>query len=196
MRTLRLLPLLMLLTLVLAPGTAPATTVLRVPIDEMARSVDLIVRGVVEDVTVREAGDKARRIETHVTLKVGKVLKGHASGPYLTIRLFGGRIGDRSIFLPGMPGFRVGEDVVLFLEHTSEGFKPAGLSLGKFTVERDADSGLVRARRYVAPRTAMRRVGPEGRLVDDAFSDSDDDLLLDDLVGTIERAVPRKGGVR
>jgi len=187
---------LLLLTLAFAPLDAWATSILRVPVEEMARHVDLIVRGEVVDVTVRSEGEQARRIVTAVTIRVGKVLKGHASGPYLTIRLLGGQVGDRVLHVPGTPGFRTGEEVILFLEATTEGFKPAGLSLGKFTVVRDAATGLHRARRTVDRTVVLVRSGTGGVPQEDRMSHQEDDLDVDELIRIVETAVPRKGGVR
>jgi len=182
---------------VLALGAAVparATTVLRLPVEEMTRRADLVVRAEVRSVTVRLDDAGARPLSTIVDLRVTRVLKGQAAGPTLRLDLVGGATETASVSIPGMPSFRAGDDVVLFLEKTPRGYIPAGLSQGKFLVRRGAD-GVVRAARETVNLSRVTR-DVSGRLVHMEGLDPEDDLLLDDLVRSIARSRLPKGGAR
>jgi len=171
----------------------PATTVLRVPLEEMARTCDLVVHARVESVRVVTASDDERRISTEVRLAVLQVLKGHATGPALVLTLPGGRTERWTLAIPGMPQFREGEEVVLFLERTSAGLRPAGLALGTYRVRRDPSTGQARAVRdlrgvAVVERTRSGLEYPEAGPV----SHADDEMALDVLAARVRNA----GGAR
>lgn len=182
---------------VLAVGAAVparATTVLRLPVEEMTRRADLVVRAEVRSVTVRLDDAGARPLSTIVDLRVTRVLKGQAAGPTLRLDLVGGATKTASVSIPGMPSFRAGDDVVLFLEKTSRGYIPAGLSQGKFLVRRAA-SGVVRAERETVNLSRVTR-DVSGRLVHMEGPDPEDEIALDDLLRSIARGRLPKGGAR
>jgi len=177
-------------------GAGRATTVMRVPLDEMVRGSDLIVMAEVTDISVTDVAEDVSGPFTKVRLKVSMVLKGHHSAPFLTLRLRGGSSGPWTLRVPGTPGFEKGEEVVLFLESTGRGYVPAGLSLGKFTVTRDTD-GSVRVKRLstgamVVNRTDGGRVDAETGPV----SHMDDEMRLKDLLDVIYEALERQGGAK
>jgi len=181
------------LLLALAPGPARATTVLRLPVEAMAERSDLVLRAEVSRVAVAAAPADERRITTSVTLRVLQVLKGHAAAPTLTIRLLGGSIGRWTLAVPGTPSFREGEEVVVFLEATRDGFKPAGLWLGKYQVRRDAAGGA-RAVRAPGDAAVVDEIGGAFAL-EGGVSHADDEIDLDALVSRI-RAGAARGGAR
>lgn len=168
-----------------------ATTVLKVPLEQMARDADLVVRGTVAGVASGRGSRDPAALETRVTIRVKSVLKGHATAPSLTVHLPGGTDGKRTVRIPGMPGFRNGEEVVLFLEQVPGGWIPAGLSEGKFSVTPDG-SGRLRARRAASDAFRLTR-DAAGRLVEHEGMAPDDDLDLEDLVLTVRRVT---GGAR
>lgn len=178
-------------------ASAGATTILRVPLDELTHGSDLVLQAKVAQVAVETAPGDERRISTRVKLEVVRVLKGHHSAPSLTLRLIGGSTDRWTLQIPGMPVFRPGEEVVVFLEATSDGFIPAGLSEGKYTVTRDPVEGSARVRRHLGGVTVMERA-PSGTLetLEAPQSHPDDLMDLDDLLGTIREAVDRQGGAR
>jgi hypothetical protein len=80
------------------------------------------------------------RIYTYVTLDVERYLKGGNGSRTETIRLLGGRVGPYLAMVPGTPQFRLGEEVLLFTAGAGARIPTVlGLSLGKFTVVRDAE---------------------------------------------------------
>jgi hypothetical protein len=151
----------------------------------MAAQADLVLRGTVVQVAPGRQARDPGALETRVTVRIASVLKGHATAPTLTVRLPGGVEGRRSLRIPGMPGFKVGEEVVLFLERAPDGWIPAGMSEGKFTVERDA-AGRLKARRSLSDAHLLVR-DKAGRLVEHEGLAADDLLDLDDLVGRVRR---------
>jgi hypothetical protein len=143
---------------------------------------------------VRQEQGGVRPVATVVTFRVLGVLKGQATSPVFRLELPGGRVGTVSSFIPGMPSFHEGEEVVLFLQRTPKGFTPAGLSQGKYRVRRDA-TGRVRA---VRETINVSRVAHDvtGKLMHVEGADPEDDLPLDDLLKAVGRGLVRKGGVR
>lgn len=172
-----------------------ATTVLRVPLEEMARACDLVIQARVEAVTTAALPEDEHHITTTVRLQVLRVLKGHPTGPTLTLTLPGGRTERWTLLIPGMPRFHAGEEVVLFLERTSAGLRPAGLSLGTFRVRQDPATGRTRAVRdlrgmAVIDRTQQGLQYPEAGPV----SHADDEMDLDILVNRVLKAAGLEGG--
>jgi hypothetical protein len=190
MRDKRFWWVLVLMTALAAPSRA--TTVLRVPLEEMARGADLVVRAVVRDVRADAGVKDGGGFTTRVTFEVRETLKGHATGPTLTIALPGGTDGQRMLHVPGMPRFDRGEEVVLFLERTRRGWVPSGLTLGKYTVSREDATSPARVRRSVTGVRAVVRQG--GALRDAPTRDVQDDMTLDALRAAIRRGV--QGGAR
>jgi len=154
-----------ILLLVLAlPVGLEAATVEPMTLDQMTQRAEAIFVGQV--VGSRAQWNTQRtRIYTYVTLEVERFLKGGGSGREMTIRLWGGQVGPYTSIIPGTPQFIKGEDVLLFCNGSGARVPTLlGLSLGKFTITRDATgeqilkrdiSGLVLAN-Y---RTDSRPVG-------------------------------------
>lgn len=182
--------------LIAMPVSVPATTILKVPIEEMAANVDLVIRAVVLESRVVVHPDDERIIDTRVTLGILETMKGHVAAPTLAIVLPGGRTPAYTLAIPGMPSFHEGEEVVVFLERTSAGWIPAGLSMGKYSLTRDAATGAVRARRDMSRLASMVRDQVTGTLVEAHSDDPQDDLDLEVLRQTIRRGVQMRGGVR
>ncbi|MEW6072064.1 MAG: hypothetical protein AB1726_05625 [Planctomycetota bacterium] len=123
-------------------GRPPATprveagTALRMDIPALARTAELILEGHVLATHPREREDG--RIETEVLLQVERTFAG-ADEVYRTLFLPGGVLPDgRGLILPGVPGLRAGEDVLLFLTAAARsGVRmPVGLAQGKLGVVR------------------------------------------------------------
>ncbi len=79
-------------------------------VDQAARA-DLIVVGRVTGVASRSTGDS---IVTDVTLTTEKTLKGQGRGS-VSLTLPGGEVGDRRLYVGGVPNFLTGERALLFL---------------------------------------------------------------------------------
>jgi hypothetical protein len=129
----RLYPIYFALLFVLAAPSAHATTVLRVSLEKMATTSDLIVHGVVTTSQSVAVNGNPRHLRTRVVVQIRTLLKGTQRGT-LELDLPGGALGDYTLRIPGMPTFAPGQEVVLFLEKTSRSWALTGLSQGKYAV--------------------------------------------------------------
>jgi hypothetical protein len=157
--------------LVLAPGAA-ATTVLELDRARLVESASRILEGTVAE--MRCGRDEHGRIVTRIALRVepGGYLKG-AGGARVEVVFPGGILERerRGMVIPGMPVFRTGERVLLFVAESPRGGLqlPVGLAQGKFEVRVDPVTGrrtLVRdlsGLSLVDPRTRRPVGGHPGR---------------------------------
>ncbi len=125
----------------LAIGTLHATLAPRMSLDEMVERSERILQGrCLRAWTAWDA--KHQFIWTHSEIQVLDSLKG---GPAATVVVSepGGAVGDEAMWIAGMPQYRPGEEVVLFLYRVPNGmWRARGLGQGKFQVLPD---GRVRA---------------------------------------------------
>ncbi len=182
-----LLPLSSLVLALCFAQAATATTVLRVPLDEMARKSTLVLHGTIRSSTVVAIADNPRHLRTDVVVDVVEVLKGPRSTRTLTLELPGGQRGAWAMRIPGMPSFREGEEVVLFLEKTASNWALTGLGQGKFTVESTAE-GTKRVRRHL---DGLHFVGfdARGKLVAITAPLDDPNLSLTALLASVKTAL-------
>lgn len=120
--------------LVLAQA-ALATTVQKFTLPELTKRADAIVLGRV--VSATSSWDAAKKeIYTYFTLTVSQPVKGARMGESITIRQLGGTVGNIASIVPGMPSFKKGEEVVLFLTQKDAAGYPwvMGLQQGKYSV--------------------------------------------------------------
>jgi hypothetical protein len=119
------------------PG-AHATTLMRMGLDRLAHAAKEIVRArCVANTTAWDHGE----IWTFTTFDVEETWRGAANGR-ITVKLLGGRTQQVTSLVSGVPRFRPGEDVVLFLEPAEDGtFSVTSWQQGVFRVSRDAASG-------------------------------------------------------
>jgi hypothetical protein len=134
-----LLPVFLLLGL-----PARATTVLQADLPELAQAADAVVHGTVRRMESRWSGD-GRRIVTDVEIQVTESLKGQPGATVLVTQP-GGHVGDVGQVVHGLATFKQGEEVVLFLERRGpRAFRVAGMTQGKYQVQRSADGTQVLA---------------------------------------------------
>ncbi len=119
-------------------GAAKATTLARMSVAQMSRAAQLIVRArCVENSTGWDAGE----IWTFTSFEVREVWQGSAPAR-ISVRLLGGRVGNLTSSVAGIPRFRPGEEVVIFLERTPRGdFSVVSWEQGTFRVRREAATG-------------------------------------------------------
>jgi hypothetical protein len=86
-------------------------------------------------------GWDAGEIWTFTSFDVEETWRGAALSQ-ISVRLLGGRIGNITSTVSGVPRFFAGEEVVLFLEHTRRGdFSIVSWEQGTFLIRRDASTG-------------------------------------------------------
>jgi hypothetical protein len=160
-----------LIGLCLAAGTAEATVVPWMGLEEVTGQAEVVVLGKVETTESRWSDD-GRIIVTEVTVSVERALKG---GPRATVVVEtpGGTLGDRTLVASGAPVFARGERVVLFLREAGDGARPGGgrlavvgWSQGRFRVRRDPRTGRDLVQAEAAGAAYLDRQGkpvaPEG----------------------------------
>jgi hypothetical protein len=120
-------------------GVASATTLVRMSVAQMAHAAQAIVRArCLEESTGWDAGE----IWTFTSFDVQEVWQGSAPAR-ITVRLLGGRVGNLTSSVSGVPRFRSGEEVVLFLQQTPRGdFSVVSWEQGTFRIHRESATGL------------------------------------------------------
>lgn len=120
-------------TLVLAALPAAASTFVHVPTRELIAQADALIEGRVVDLDSfwTESG---RLIATEAVIEIDDTLLGTLSGN-VTVRTFGGRVGDITVEAHGFPRFELGERVLLFLTTDEDGsLRVLGYQQGQFRV--------------------------------------------------------------
>ena len=128
--------------MVTAAATASATTLLRMSLAKMAHTAKVIARA---RCVGSSANWDAGEIWTFTTFDAEETWRGTTPARF-TVRLLGGRLGNLTASVSGVPRFRIGEDVILFLEPTARGdFSVVGWEQGTFRIKRDPRTGKASA---------------------------------------------------
>ena len=101
--------------LVLAvPALVGSTTLLRLGVERMSKDAEIVVRGHVSwDYAVQPDPDGA--IYSLTGVEVDRCIAGDCPES-VELRHRGGTVGDLTLYIPGMPRFTPGQEVILFLE--------------------------------------------------------------------------------
>jgi len=131
--------ILFLAGLALTAIAANATTLARIGFDELTQQATAVAR-------LRCLGAESRwengEIWTETRFEVLERNKGTLPG-IVTVRMMGGRAGHFHSRVEGVPAFRPGEEVYLFLwARAGEPYRVLGWSQGTFRIARDAQTGL------------------------------------------------------
>jgi hypothetical protein len=121
--------------------TASATTLERMSVAKMTQAAQLVVQA---QCVANSTGWDGGEIWTFTSFTVEDSWKGAPSGAaqQLTVRLLGGSVGNLSSTVSGVPRFRPGEEVILFLQSTARGdYSIVSWVQGTFRIRRDARSG-------------------------------------------------------
>jgi len=122
---------LLLLTIFVA-RVGQATTVQRLGLEELVKKAHSIVIGNVSDARTYWSADR-KLILTNYTIQIDENIKGQASGA-IEVTTVGGKIGNRELYVSGMPSFEKGENAVVFIEQSGAYQTVVGLGQGKFRV--------------------------------------------------------------
>jgi len=116
-------------------ATAGATALERMSLAKIAVAAPVIVRArCAENSVARAEGE----IWTVTTFNVEETWRGSASTQVI-VRLLGGRMGDVTSHVSGVPRFTPGEDVVLFLQPTTRGdYSVVSWEQGTFRIHQQA----------------------------------------------------------
>jgi hypothetical protein len=121
---------------------ARATTVIPPTFPELVAEAETIVRGTVVAVRSEEFDSpQGRAIRSFVTLRVERMLKG-TPAPTVVLNILGGTQAGRTLRIPGVPEFRVGDRQIVFIADNGRVFCPLiALGHGRYHVRVDATTG-------------------------------------------------------
>lgn len=143
-----------LILLVTSATMARATTFLRMSIEQLAHRAQLIVRAQCTGSMVESRGGE---IWTVTFFEVREVWKGEAPS-VARVRLIGGRTGQITSHVAGVPQFRAGEDVVLFLEAEPGGeYSILTWQQGTFRIHPHAPANMAKRNETVSQDTGDYR---------------------------------------
>jgi len=109
------------------------TIVVKLDLPELVEQSDTIIQGQVQQNESRWDNQK-KLIFTDVWVRVNDVLKGTPQ-TNVTVRHLGGTVGSINMAASGMPVFRNGEDVILFLKRNPETtYHVVGMAQGKYEI--------------------------------------------------------------
>lgn len=123
------------LTLLMTSLPSIASTFLAMDLTDLAAEADAVVRG--EVLSVESFWDAEHRvILTDAQLRIDEALAGGLEkGRVVTVRTFGGKVGDYEIVAHGFPKFEAGEELVLFVtRHADRTLQVTGYQLGQYEV--------------------------------------------------------------
>jgi hypothetical protein len=109
-----------------------ATTVERLNLDGLVKQSNRIIIGKVRNSRTYWSSN-GKLILTSYTIDVQETLKGRATTT-VELTTIGGKIGDLTLHVAGMPVFEKDENAVVFLENTGTYSTVVGLAQGKFAV--------------------------------------------------------------
>jgi hypothetical protein len=127
-----------------------ATTVQKMELPQLVSASDNVVQGRVESI---EARFEDRTIHTYISVVVDDPLKGDRRRRLL-IRQLGGKIGAKTVWIAGMPEFKTGDQVIVFLKDRQDGtFDIVGLNQGKYDIVNDYAVSNVSGVTILDPKT-------------------------------------------
>ena len=133
---------LLFLVVFLWASLAQATTVINVPLEQMAKESTVILHGRVEaQQVVPESGTD--RILTLTAVEVLTEVKGLKKNEIVTIYQVGGTLDGRTLHVSGALKFRQGEEFILFGVRFRDMVVSYGMGLGKYSVMRDGGETFV-----------------------------------------------------
>jgi len=152
--------LLLLLTLAIVPW-ASATTLAPWTLTDFVVNSNAAVTGTVSAIDVRWNEDHTL-IQTYVTLDIQQQIAGGEILPsQIILEEMGGRVGRIAARVEGVPVYRLGEQVFVFVEKIDNKYRTLGFYQGKFTLETDPVSGEVRYVQHV-PAGSVYVASPSG----------------------------------
>lgn len=178
-----------LMCVLAAAGVVTATSIVIPSDDELIIGARAIVRGNVTAVT-SGYDDAHKSIFTYITLQVQEVFKGNITTSEIVIKEPGGVTGTRGSMIFGTPEFKVGEDVLLYLDTWADGsLRVHQWFLGKFTVNTNRANGkLTLARDAVSGNITVIGRSQAGPITDRADISSYSDMLRSRISATQKAA--------
>lgn len=140
----------LLTVLVFLSQTATATVARLASDEQLILTSRVVLTGEVRAIQAQWDGKQRRNIYTYITVKVSEVLKGQIRNDSVVIKQDGGIVGDDEIQIDGAPKYRIGQQVLLFLDTLPDGALTVKyLFQGKYDVVDDAQTGLLMVQRTI-----------------------------------------------
>jgi hypothetical protein len=140
--------------LVIAIAAVPCigSTVQKMELPALVKVADSIVQGHVESV---EARYENKMVYTYTSVAVDDPLKGERRQAVL-LKHPGGTIGAMTMEIAGMPQFKAGDAVIVFLRNRQDGtFDVIGLNQGKYDIVNDVAVSNVSGVSILDPKTGL-----------------------------------------
>lgn len=148
--------------IVLVASSALATTVRHTELPELVAQSQIVLRAHVAFVDDR-AGEAQGKFKTRIGFEVDEAVKG-ISDTTLEVVLPGGKSGQLTMAIPGMPTFKTGDEVVLLVQRLEGGDAITGMGEGVFKVDRSSGVANV-SQPFIS---AMHVIDAKGREVRNA----------------------------
>jgi Matrixin len=142
----RILPSLAVACCLCGGGSASATTFIAMSEEDLAEHSDAALIGLVT--RIESVGDEETQgVHTLVSIAADQVLFGDVSQGEVVLREIGGRLGERIEWTYGSPQYRVGEEVLVFVDVAPDGsLRTTSMAMGKFSLHRDGAGTTVATR--------------------------------------------------
>lgn len=178
-----------ILSLVIISRYAHPTTMLFLDLEDITNRSEAIIRGRVKDVESRY-NEERTKIFTYSIIEVRDTIKGKTP-PVFTVRTYGGQVGDICMKVPGMPEFKQGEEVFLFIKRNEDFWHIVGMAQGKYSIIRDKNNEefLINDLKDIF----FKKVGEDNRLEDLHPVKIPNRFSYPDLVSKVKRIVESQG---
>lgn len=114
---------------------ARATVMVEIPLEDLIHTADAIVHGTVERVGTRlQVREGRAEPHTITVVRVREWLAGDAQSELVRIDEIGGVVGEIGARIDGVPEYRRGEEVVLFLRRVGTSYRTLQMVQGHFEV--------------------------------------------------------------
>jgi hypothetical protein len=152
-----------------------ATTVRKMELPALVSTSDNIVQGRVQSV---ESRYENRMVYTYISVAIDDPIKGDRRRDII-VRQLGGAIGTRAVWIPGMPQFKSGDEVIVFLKDRKDGtFDVIGLNQGKYDIVGNQAIVNVSGVTVVDPKTGvMSEAGFVDKVPLDTFKEKIRELM-------------------
>lgn len=121
-------------------GTAEATTMIQLNLNQLVDASDTVVRGTVTEMWT-EADPRTGTIWTHAQVNIASVLKGNPDQEIIVLEQPGGQLGHLGTIVEGVARFSVGEEGYFFVEQLeSDRNVTVGMFQGKYNVRLEPET--------------------------------------------------------
>jgi len=162
-----------------------SSTLVYMELKDILNRSEAVVRGVVREVESRY-NEERTKIFTYTLIEVKETINGKTP-PVITVQTYGGKVGDINMKVPGMPEFKKGEEVLLFVKKVEDFYHIVGMIQGKYSIQK-SESGeeyLINDFRDIA----FKKVGVDNKLEDLSPSEISSRIKYSDFIKNIKSLI-------